>query len=124
MKFLSNLELIFKDVLEEVKNKGYCFRNISCPDLCLLLEQEACSLNLEHEQRFFVRNGIPYSKENQGHPQILYDIAKRIDSPFYSVDLAVNVSKRQWRLVEIGDGQVSEPKKWKLESFFSIFFHP
>jgi len=80
--------------------------------------------NLEHEQRFFIKNGIPYGKGNQGHPQILYDIAKRIDSPFYSVDLAVNVSKRQWRLVEIGDGQVSEPKNWELENFIRIFFHP
>lgn len=46
-------------------------------------------------------------------------IAERIDSPFFSVDIILS-KEGQHRLIELGDGQVSDRKKWLPERFASM----
>ena len=73
----------------------------------------------ESEQRYFVLKGTAYSR-NDELPDLVAQIAERIKSPFYSVDLVLDTHGRH-RLIELGDGQVSDTKKWELERFVNIF---
>jgi hypothetical protein len=47
-------------------------------------------------------------------------VAERIASPFYSVDV-VQRADGVWRVVELGDGQVSDLKEWTPEQFFPMW---
>ncbi|MDG9672139.1 ATP-grasp domain-containing protein [Hahella sp. CR1] len=67
------------------------------------------------EQRYFVLNGVAYSSHGEP-PALCREIARRIDAPFYSIDLALR-QDGVMRLVEIGDGQVSDRKNWPLDVF-------
>lgn len=71
------------------------------------------------ENRFFVLNKKVFSNGIE-IPNIVYDIVKKIDAPFYSVDIIQNY-KNQYRLVEIGDGQVSSSETWSMINFVNIF---
>jgi hypothetical protein len=73
----------------------------------------------ESEERYFIFNKEVYSNSEE-YPEILNEINKRIGLPFYSVDLIKNTSG-EVRLVEIGDGQVSDKKQWDLNNFVKIF---
>ena len=70
------------------------------------------------EIRYFVFNGNPYSPNNS-IPTIVEEIVKRHTAPFYSADVMENMAG-QHRLIEIGDGQVSDKKTWKTEEFCSF----
>lgn len=72
-------------------------------------------LTEESEVRYFVFNGKPYSP-NGSIPHIVTQIAARHNTPFYSVDIVQN-SDGVERLVEIGDGQVSDRKNWDVGIF-------
>ena len=68
------------------------------------------------EERYFVFKGIVLSR-NDIIPAIVKEIAVQFrDSVFYSVDVVKN-TEEQWRLIEIGDGQVSDLKKWDVNLF-------
>ena len=68
------------------------------------------------EERYFVFKGIVLSS-NDVIPAIVHEIAVQFkDSAFYSVDVVKN-TEGQWRLIEIGDGQVSDLKKWNVDLF-------
>jgi len=56
-------------------------------------------------------------------PQLVHDIASRIASPSFSVDIVLN-SAGQPRLIELGDGQVSDKKKWPAERFVEMLGGP
>lgn len=71
----------------------------------------------ETEQRCFVINGKVFTHNNVSIP-IVNEIADLIDAPFYSVDIIKN-SHGLYRLVELGDGQVSDKKNWDLNVFVS-----
>ncbi len=71
--------------------------------------------NEETETRYFVFNGKAYSPEGKV-PEIVLDIAQRIDAPFYSVDI-IQRDNGVYRLVEVGDGQVSDKKTWSTSIF-------
>jgi hypothetical protein len=47
-------------------------------------------------------------------------IAQRIDSPFFSVDTVMRADP-ELRVVELGDGQVSDRRRWPVEAFLDIF---
>ncbi|AMP01555.1 hypothetical protein CAter282_3771 [Collimonas arenae] len=47
------------------------------------------------------------------------EIAQRIKSPFFSID-TVSSDAGQLRLIELGDGQVSDRKKWTAKQFASM----
>ncbi|MEM7016038.1 MAG: ATP-grasp domain-containing protein [Pseudomonadota bacterium] len=71
------------------------------------------------EQRYFVINGTPHSAIPGNVPDIVYACAKRLDSPFYSIDIAERIDG-ELRVVEIGDGQVSDLVGWGVERFVEV----
>ena len=71
------------------------------------------------EKRFFVFNGKVFSIDGV-IPSMVAEIATKIDSNFFSIDIINDINGKEW-LVEIGDGQVSGLKHWKVEKFYDIF---
>ncbi len=69
----------------------------------------------ETEQRYFVLDRQPHGI-SPGVPAIVNECAKRIPSRFYSIDV-VKRTDGQHRIVEIGDGQVSDLVGWTPEQF-------
>ena len=67
------------------------------------------------EQRYFVVDGIPRAASGDA-PAIIHECAKRLRSRFYSVDV-VQRTDGKLRVVEIGDGQVSDLLGWTPEQF-------
>lgn len=72
-------------------------------------------LQPETEVRYFVFNGKPYSPTGV-IPNIVNEVASRHKVPFYSVDI-IQRSDGELRLIEIGDGQVSDRKSWDAGVF-------
>ena len=67
------------------------------------------------ERRYFVFRGRPLSPD-QRVPELVNVCASRIDSPFFSVDVAKR-DDGELRVVELGDGQVSDRKEWSATQF-------
>lgn len=76
------------------------------------------SLIAESEERYFVLRGRAYGREG-GVPALVQEIARRVESPFFSVDV-IQAQHRGLRLIELGDGQVSDRKKWPLPGFIAM----
>jgi hypothetical protein len=72
----------------------------------------------ETEKRYFVLNSVPYSMSGE-IPSIVSDCARRIQSPFFSVD-AIQRMDGMLRIVEVGDGQVSDLVGWTPARFAEI----
>jgi ATP-grasp domain, R2K clade family 3 len=73
------------------------------------------------EQRFFALNKKVFSAEiNVTIPDIVLECANRIDSKFFSIDV-IQRDDGQLRIVEIGDGQVSDLVGWSIERFVEIW---
>lgn len=72
----------------------------------------------ESEFRFFVINGQPYG-DDVDIPECVQAAAKVIKSPFFSVDVALREDGVQ-RIIELGDGQVSDHKHWQAEKLVSV----
>lgn len=105
---LSTLPLVISKMREyrgEIEG-GICARRIE-------------DLDAASERRFFVYEGVVYS-DDAAIPQIVMDAASVIKSPFFSVDVA-NIHDGTPRIIELGDGQVSDRKHWSVETFVSIF---
>jgi hypothetical protein len=77
------------------------------------------------ERRYFVINGHYYSQEGSFDLRAMRILARVHDvvpSPFYSVDIAQpKNSDTEFRLVEIGDGQVSDLVGWTPERFAEMW---
>lgn len=87
---------------------GFCIREVE-------------EFDLDSEERFFVINGKPFSSDtSQVVPNIVKQVTSRIQSPFYSIDV-VRRSDGVDRIVEIGDGQVSDLVGWTAERFVEIW---
>lgn len=92
------------------------------------LEGGICVRRLEvltDEQRFFVLKGQVCAPPEAGalHEDLACRIASRLPSPFFSVDVALN-DVGQPRVVEIGDGQVSDlVGTWTPQAFAAIWSH-
>lgn len=69
------------------------------------------------ERRFFVIQGRPYGDEAE-IPDCVQAAASLIESPFFSVDVAVRQDGAM-RIIELGDGQVSDRKHWSAEKLVS-----
>lgn len=76
------------------------------------------NLTPETEERYFVLNGKACGRDGTV-PALVEEIAQRIKSPFFSVDI-VSSDAGHLRLIELGDGQVSDRKKWTAEQFASM----
>jgi hypothetical protein len=61
------------------------------------------------EERYFVFRGTAYAREGSV-PEVVKIATRRIDSPFFTVD-TVRRRDGKTRIVELGDGQVSDRKK-------------
>ena len=88
------------------------------------IEGGICIREYEHlfpqtEERYFVFKGKAFARDGVV-PELVQQIVARIDSPFFSVDL-VQAADGDLRLIELGDGQVSDIKKWPAERFIQMF---
>lgn len=72
------------------------------------------------ERRYFVLKGIASAADRSPVPRIVQQCAERIVSPFFSVDVA-QLSDGGLRVVEIGDGQVSDLVGWLASEFASLW---
>ena len=73
------------------------------------------------EHRFFVLNGVCYGSEPQSTiPPIVQECASRLSSPFFSVDVATRTDGVD-RIVEVGDGQVSDLVGWTTGRFAALW---
>lgn len=67
------------------------------------------------ESRHFIMRGKLYSPTTET-PEILEAVMRLISAPFFSVDV-IKRGDGEFRIVEIGDGQVSDRKSWGIKSF-------
>jgi len=74
-------------------------------------EQEAQLLT----SAYFVLDGVAHAAEGDV-PPIVLECARRLRSRFYSVDV-IQRSDGQLRIVEVGDGQVSDLVGWTAAAF-------
>lgn len=75
-------------------------------------------LQADSEERYFVLRAQAFGRDGSV-PAMVQQIAGRIDSPFFSVDV-VTSSEGELRLIELGDGQVSDRKQWPVERFMAM----
>lgn len=80
--------------------------------------RELEDLRPETEERYFVFRGKAFARDG-AVPDLVRDIAGRIASPFFSVDIALDAEGAP-RLIELGDGQVSDRKKWPASAFIEV----
>jgi len=71
------------------------------------------------EKRYLVLYGTPYAASGE-IPQLVSECARRIHSPFFSVDVAMRTDGLL-RVVEIGDGQVSDLVGWDAARFAEMW---
>lgn len=71
------------------------------------------------ERRYFIFKGVAHSVDGQ-IPPVVARCAASISSPFYCVDTAI-LTDGTVRIVELGDGQVSDRKEWIAERFVELF---
>lgn len=109
--FISDIEELDSWISEVEFYKGFIEGGI-----CL---REVEDFREETELRFFVVNGVIFNNGVQ-IPSIVMNVVGLIKLPFYSVDVVLN-SDNEWRVVEIGDGQVSSSETWDLDRFGRIF---
>ena len=73
------------------------------------------------EQRYFVVNQKAFAaNKNKAIPDLVWQCAKVIKSNFYAVDI-VERHDGVTRIVEIGDGQVSDLVGWSIAAFVEIW---
>lgn len=87
------------------------------------IEGGLCARRLEEydtttEQRYFVWRGQAHS-DTGTPPQIVTEAASRVASPFFTVDVALR-SDGVLRVIELGDGQVSDRKHWSSQSLIRM----
>lgn len=70
------------------------------------------------ERRYFVLNGQAYGASGEV-PALVHECAALIDSRFFSVDVVLRADG-VLRLVEVGDGQVSDRKEWPARRFAAM----
>jgi hypothetical protein len=74
----------------------------------------------DSERRYFVLRGCAHDSDGSPVPEIVHAVAGRVPLPFFSVDVAVR-SDGVLRVVEIGDGQVSDIVGWSPGAFAAIW---
>lgn len=96
------------DLIEKYRGKidgGICVRRFE-------------ALEPETEERYFIVAGTAFGREGTV-PTVVRDIASRITSPFFTADV-VKASDGALRLIELGDGQVSDRKNWPVDRFVEM----
>ena len=75
-------------------------------------------LKPETEERYFVLDGRAFDRNGEV-PALVHEVARRVPCPFFSVDLVASETGAL-RLVELGDGQVSDRKQWPADRFVAM----
>lgn len=72
------------------------------------------------ERRLFVLDGHVFAPDDQPVPPFVSAIATRIPNRFFSIDV---IQRRDgaWRVVELGDGQVSDLVGWSVSRFAEMW---
>jgi hypothetical protein len=76
-------------------------------------------LRPETEERYFSFRDRVFGRTDSKIPPQIAIIAQRMNLPFISIDVAER-EDGALRLIEIGDGQVSDRKKWDLRRFANM----
>jgi hypothetical protein len=74
----------------------------------------------DSERRYFLLNGVPHSADESPVPAIVRECAKRIGSKFFSVDVVQRTDGVE-RVVEVGDGLVSDLVGWSEDAFAAMW---
>ena len=74
----------------------------------------------ETERRYFVLDGKPFSATGEPVPDLVEVVARRIPARFFSVDV-VRRADGAMRVVEVGDGQVSDIVGWTAAAFAGMW---
>jgi hypothetical protein len=74
----------------------------------------------DSERRYFVLHGKPFAPDGGVVPDLVWQIVHRIPSAFFSVDVICR-NDGVLRIVEIGDGQVSDLVGWSAAEFASLW---
>jgi len=82
--------------------------------------------NLTNEKRYFVLNGKFFAQDQTSIDPRVAEILRRVsnlNSPFFSVDIAEQDHEGcfRYRVVEVGDGQVSDLVGWTATRFAEIW---
>lgn len=102
--------------LEDLRNTMIEFRGEIEGGLCFRRVE-----NYSQECRLFVWRGQVHHRAVAPEAvELAAKIASRFQSPFYSIDLGLR-DDGAWRVIELGDGQVSDLKEWTPEELFAIF---
>jgi hypothetical protein len=72
------------------------------------------------EQRHFVLRGVGYAADGGPVPEVVRACAGRVPGPFFSVDVAERTDGAV-RVVEVGDGQVSDLVGWTAPAFAAMW---
>ncbi|MCI0391564.1 MAG: ATP-grasp domain-containing protein [Acidobacteria bacterium] len=104
--------------IETVVSEMEKYRGFIEGGLCIRRVEEFISGS---ERRYFVLNRTPYAAEAGATiPRPVAYCAEAIASPFFSVDVARRADGVD-RIVEVGDGQVSDLVGWSVERFVEIW---
>ena len=74
----------------------------------------------ETERRYFVLHRRAFAADGGAVPQLVSITAERIPSPFFSVDVIEREGGVR-RIVEVGDGQVSDLTGWSATAFAAMW---
>ncbi len=77
------------------------------------------ALRGETERRYFVIGGRAFAASGQ-IPALVNEVAGRVPSQFFSLDIVATDHGRE-RVIEIGDGQVSDLVGWEPERFAQVW---
>lgn len=119
VKSLTTSEGSIANSFEELKRKVAKIKEIRGDIEGGLALREFVDLLHENEERYFVYNGKAFAREGEV-PEIVNKILEIHNAPFYSIDIA-KLKNGADILIEVGDGQVSDIKKWDVEKFYQIF---
>jgi hypothetical protein len=74
----------------------------------------------DSERRYFVIDGKAFSPDGQPVPDLVRQVAPRIPSAYFSVDV-IRREDGALRVVEVGDGQVSDLVGWSVDAFVRMW---
>jgi hypothetical protein len=74
----------------------------------------------DSERRYFVLDQQAFGSDGQPVPDVVRQVASRIPSPFFSVDV-IRRDDGVLRVVEVGDGQVSDLVGWSAAAFVAMW---
>jgi hypothetical protein len=106
---------ISPDEVAEVVNQLRNYRGEIEGGICIRRFED---LLVDTEERYFVFNGTAFGR-NDSVPELVKNIAAKINCPFFSVDV-VSSANGTLRLIELGDGQVSDRKLWPAKKFVKM----